>query len=92
MQTSPHYGDSPASACPADHVKVVTWLWRCIWIDSFHKVLEDHEGGQTADAAAVESQQSQILVRHEELLKGFEMLSNRNRHDYSENLWCENLC
>jgi len=59
-----HRSDSPASACPADHVKVVARLWRRVRVDGLHELLEDHQRRQAADAAAVEGQQPDAVVQH----------------------------
>jgi hypothetical protein len=54
----------PSCACPADHVEVVARLWRGVWVDSLHQLLEDHQGGQAAHAATVEREQAQVAAGH----------------------------
>ena len=54
----------PASARPADHVKVVARLRRRVWVDSFHELAEDHQRGQAADPAAIEREQAELVVGH----------------------------
>jgi hypothetical protein len=33
---------------------MIAGLWRRIWVDGLHELLEDHQGRQAADPAAVE--------------------------------------
>jgi hypothetical protein len=55
---------SPSSTRPADHIEVVARLRWVVWIDGFHELLEDHQGGQATDAAAVEREQAEFVGRH----------------------------
>jgi hypothetical protein len=44
----------PTSICSSNHVKVVAGLWRVLWVNSLHKLLEDYKRGQATDSATVE--------------------------------------
>jgi hypothetical protein len=55
---------SPACACSTDHIEVVAGLWRRLRIDGFHELLQDHQGGQAAYAAAIEREQAYVAARH----------------------------
>jgi hypothetical protein len=48
----------------ADHVKVVARLRRRARVDGLHQLLEDHQGRQAADAAAVKREQAQVAAGH----------------------------
>ena len=61
---SVYYGNLPASACSADHVKVVARFRRDVWIDGFHELLEDHQRRQAANTAAIERQKAELITRH----------------------------
>ena len=54
----------PASARPADHVKVVARLRRRVRVNSLHELAEDHQRGQAADPAAIEREQAELVVGH----------------------------
>ena len=61
---SAYYGSLPASACSADHVKVVARLRRSIWADGLHELLENYQRRQAADTAAIERQKTELITRH----------------------------
>jgi hypothetical protein len=56
--------NSPASTCSPNHVEVVARLWRVLWVDSLHELLEDHQRGQTTDSTAIEREEAEISVWH----------------------------
>jgi hypothetical protein len=58
------HDDSPAGACPADHVEVVACLRRRVWVDGLYQLLEDHQGGQATHAVAVERKQAEFAARY----------------------------
>lgn len=41
----------PSGTGAADHVEVIAWFWRRIWIYTVHEMLEDDKTGQAADPA-----------------------------------------
>jgi hypothetical protein len=57
--------DLPASASTSDHVKIFARLWGVLGVNSRHELLEDHERRQTAHAAAVEGEETKIIVSHD---------------------------
>jgi hypothetical protein len=58
------YSYSPPSTRPSDHVEIIARLRRVVWIDGLHELLEDHQGRQATDAAAVEREQAELVGGH----------------------------
>jgi hypothetical protein len=63
-QAAQHDRDEAAGAGSADHVEVLAWPRRRVGVDGLHKLLEDHEQGQTAHAATVEGKEPDSVARH----------------------------
>ena len=66
-QAAQHDRDEAAGASAADHVEVLARLRRRLGVDGRHELLEDHERGQAAHAAAVEGKEPDSVARHCEL-------------------------
>jgi hypothetical protein len=56
----------PSSACASDHVKVLAWLGRGVWVDGFHQLFQDLKGRKAAHPTPVQGEETQLLASHGE--------------------------
>lgn len=57
-------GNAPTRARPPDHIEKVARLGRVLAVDGLHDVLEDVQGRQGANAAAVQREDVEFALRH----------------------------
>ena len=55
---------SPASTRTPNHIKVVAWFRRRLWIDGLHQPLKDHERRQASDTTTVKREQAEVVAWH----------------------------
>ena len=56
-----------ANTNTTDYIKVVIGFRRGIKIDSSYKAVEDYKGGQAIDAAAIESEETEVYSRYSDI-------------------------